>query len=139
MSCLKIHVKFPTLVNDECEIRNMNTGTHPSAEVCTWGKGNLCKKKSRAQAIQMNSNNGKVNMLFLWLFPQFHQMFMITYWIMVLIKIMKINIVMRLKYFFKVTVSHTSKTAQSSGNNATQIKRTHINQFTDSNPVYTHL
>jgi hypothetical protein len=28
---LKIHVKFPSLVNDECEIRNVNMGTLPSA------------------------------------------------------------------------------------------------------------
>jgi hypothetical protein len=31
MLCLKIHVKFHSLVNDECEIWNVNTGTRPSA------------------------------------------------------------------------------------------------------------
>lgn len=57
----------------------------------------------------VNSNNVKVNNLFLLLIPQFNYKFMITYRIMVLIKTMKINSLVRLKYLYKVTVGHTSK------------------------------
>jgi hypothetical protein len=77
MSCLKIRVEFPTLVNDEFEIRNVNKGTHPSS-ASLYEEMKFAQKKSWAHAIfnsqmfaAVNSNNGKVNNLFLWLFPQF--------------------------------------------------------------------
>jgi hypothetical protein len=64
--------------------------------------------------------------------------FMITYWIVVKIKMMHINILVRLKYLWTDSGRYL-KTAQNSENEASQIKRTHIIHFTDSKLVYTGL